>query len=1159
MARSDRIGETEILLKRLDILDRLCLAPAHIRDLVEETEHSRSTINRAVSELEAESFVERGVDGIEVTTAGRLACERLERFLSELDDVLVAEEVLDQLPPDTDIDPAVVAGGDALLVSEPASFRPLERMHEELLAADRYRALIPTLEDARHVRLLYEHVVTRGNPAELVVTPEVFDTLREEFPRRMAVLAGADNFSLFVGRVPSYSVGLFDHDEQSRVHLLVFTENGSVHGSIVNDTDTALEWAETRYRECRAAATDRTDALVVDTDGGIQPFEPRPGPTLPAALERDGFVAVDIAYFGDEPVADPSTAWRAGLSLAEVHTGYAIERPQPDETGTPDSESVQKPTEAVDRGLASTLESNLAAGSHSVLLGPPGAGKSTVCKQVACEWYADDRGLVLYRETGRGSTFTAVDALVETVAAADGHTLVVVEDAARQDANAVFDAIERLDGRGDVSFLLDAREYEWRDCDVPSAAAAAIEITRVPPVREADCATLVEHFERTVDRNIKVSVDRLWVAVQDETKSDSARGHEMLRLTHRLATYADPLTDEPTALEDDVAAVREEFDDDLALTVCTLTATLVAAGVSIDRGLLYAVAEDGKFDAVDATIERLEGRVLFPHEGGDYRTVHEEWATTFLDQLLEDDETAASRRFRAGVSALLALADDSSRCERIGRHLDDCDTLGGIVSDSERWVSNTIEAVYDLFWRRVSLVALFGDGTEPPFDLPDACADAAEIPGPHWVSERFAEAGYFDRAKRAIERLDPEDPTERGQYFQGVANVAYKRGEYHEAITVLEEALVLAREQDDRADEFYCNKDLGLCKWRLGTYDEARKHFETCIERARELDDRGLEMTAYTNLGGIAWVQGEYERAREYNREKLEYARERRDRFAETLCHNNLGVIARVQGAYDRAEERHERCLVLAREGGFRQREVSCLNNLGHVASKRGSFEDARAFHEAALEIARELNIYKNQGESHWRLGAVAIDRGNVDNTQHHLGETERHLDETERHLDEAEWHLDEAEAIFEEGDNQLYIARVRLEQARLALERGEHAEARKLAENAHAITEELEAVNERSECRTLLGRIALAENDPDRAREHWIGALDTFQSKGIYDHALRTLKHLVEVCHAEGDVDGVHRWYHRAQELSVDVPDATAALHQEWLDDAENVYLDSE
>lgn len=1153
MAQAERIEEIVVLLNRLDVLERLCEGPAHVRDLVEDTGHSRRTISRAVTELEAENFVERGSDGIEVTVAGGLARDRLTTFLGDFGDILAAEEVLEPLSSEPTIDPEMVAGCEAISSSKPASFRPLERVYDGLTDADRYRALVPTIEDARHVRLLYEHVVTEGQPAELVVAEEVFEALRVEFPRRMEAMATEEDFSVFVGDVPGCGLALFEDESGSETTIFttvtVFNEGGGVHGILANETDAAVRWAQDRYESYRTEAMDRTSGLIPDTDGGVRTLNANAGTTaagqsLPVSLERAGFVAVDVSYFRDEPVADPTTAWRAGLSLAEVHTGYAISRlPPSNEEPTPPS--IEEPTPPSNEGtdhadvepaLATTITDELASGTNCAVVGPPGSGKSTICKRVACEWYEAGRGPVLYRRSGRGHTFTSVADLVATLESAKGHALVVVEDAVRPDASAVFEAFDQLADRQHVSFLLDAREHEWHDRDVPRGGVADLDVTHVPPMREAECVTLVDHFERTIGRPIDVSVEYLWSAVRDEVAPDGGGCHELLRLTHRLATYADPLSDDPTALEDAVESVRADLaDDDLALTVCTLANTLVAAGIGVERGLLYAIAEADEFDAVDEAIDRLEGRVLFPREGGDYRTIHEEWATTFLLQSVDDGEKDASRRFRSAVNALLTLADDLEHREQIGRHLDDRSALRAVSTRPDQWADDVIEALFDLFWRRVTLAPLFGDGSHPPFELPDACSDSIEPKGPYWIGQRFLEAGRLDRAERAFERLGPDDGTEsrdgvteRRRRSYGLGQIAYKRGAYEEAIAYLESGLPIAREQEAVTSEFYHRQYLGLAKWRLGAYDEGRHHFETCIELARSLEDRRLEAKAHSSLGGIAWAQGEYDQARASNEFQLESAREAGDRYGEAQSTNNLGVIARTQGAYDRARTRHEEALAIAREMGFRWTEAHALNNLGHVASKRGSIEEATEYHEAALDVGREIDSPRHRGESLWRLGAVAIDRADYE---------------------EARRHLEEANAIFEEVGDRTSLARGILERARLMLECGTLAKAHELAREACGLAADLGAATERGKCQKLLGRIALEEGEPDNACEHWRAALEVFEDRGMYDSALETLEYLVEMCRDHGDEDGARRWYRQARELWAAAPGATADLHREWID----------
>ncbi|MFP8890670.1 tetratricopeptide repeat protein [Natrialbaceae archaeon A-CW2] len=1134
MDSTNRIEETEVLIKRLDVLKHLCRSSAYVRDLVEETEQSRSTINRAINELEAMELVERGNNGFEATTAGRFAHDRLTSFLHEFDDILVAKTVLDPVPAASSVGPEAVIGAKVIPASGPATYRPLERMLEDLAGANRYRALVPALEDARHVRLLYEHVVTEGKTAELVVAPEVFDTLRTDFSRQMAVMAEEDGFTVYVGSVPPVGLGLIERENGSRgtstttTHTLVLNESGGIHGLFVNEGDAAVRWAENRYEEYLSSATDRTGALAPDTDGGIQSENRQfvmPGRTLPASLEREGFVRVDESYFLDEPVADPPTAWRAGLSIAEVHTGYAVERLGPN--------GEEKPLRD-DHTLSWGLTTTLASGKSSILVGPPGSGKSTTCKQVACEWYENGRGPVLYRESDRGHAFGSVDDLVSTVAAADGHTLVVVEDAIRPDANAVFDAIDRLADPDDVSFLLDSREHEWHDRDrrdraEPSLAGHHLDVLHVPPIAEDDCSRLVDHFERTVRRPVDVSAERLWASVREESTTGEEGSHELLRLTHRLATYADPLADEPTALEDAVESVREDLvGDELALTVGTLTNTLIAAGIGIERGLLYAVAEPEAFDAIDEVIDRLEGDVLFVQENGGYRTIHEEWAMTYLTQVAEDGGAEASRRFRNAVTALLALRDDTERCERIASHLDDPTALEDVLTHSERWVADVLEAVFDLFYRRVTLAPLFGDGSHPPFDLPDGCSDSVSGKGPYWLGQRFLEAGDLDRGERAFERLSREDATARTQRLLGLGNIAYKRGEYDDAITHLEAGLALAQDRGDGISEFDYHRYLGLTNWRLGAYDDGRDHLETCIELARSLDAPWLEGKAQTALGGIAWAQGQYERARASNEFQIERARETGDLNGEATSINNLGVIARVLGAYDRATTRHEEALAIARDKGFRSIEAHCLNNLGHVASDRGSLQEATAFHKAALDIGREIDRATHCGESLWRLGAVAVDRGEYD---------------------EARQFLREADAVFEETGNRTYLTRITLTRARLALECGALQKAHDLTREAHGLADDLGAVNESAMCRQLLGRIALTKSDLDSAHEHWTDALEVFEERRMYDRALETLEYLVETCCDHGETDEAGRWYRHARNLVADAPNATATLHSKWID----------
>ena len=1185
MRRGDRTEQTATLIQRLDVLERLCQSPAYIRDLVSETGQSRSTINRAINELEDIGLVERGDDGIEPTTAGRLARDRLDTFLTAFDDILAAAAVLDSMPSETSIDPQIVDGCEAILAADPAPYRALERIHDDLVDATSYRALVPKLEDPRQIRLLYEHVVTAGNPAELVVPPEVFATLREEFPRRMAAMADEGGFSVFVGSVPPFGLGLLDGESSSEkpptttAHVVRHNDRGGVYGVLVNDSETAVQWAENQYRAYREEATDRTDELIADPDGGVEAVDGdgelvTRGQSLPISLEREGFVGIDVSYFRDEPVADPSTAWRTGLSLAEVHTGYAIPRTYTfgDDASRDDAsrDDASRDDASRDDGsrddhreLATTLTADLVAGSDCIVVGSPGSGKSTICKRVACEWYDADRGPVLYRESDRGRAFASVDELVTTVTAADGHALIVVEDAVRPGSSAIFEAISRLTDREDVSVLLDAREHEWNDQSNWAVDVTDLDIVYVPPVTERDCTRLVEHFERTAGRPVDVSAESLWAAVRDEAATgEDDSSNVMLRLIHRLATYAEPLADGPTALEEAVASAYEELaDDEGTLSACILANALNAAGLGIDRGLLYAVADggdaDGDFDAAgrdfDATLDRLEGHVLFPLEDGSYRTVHEEWSTTFLTHLVETegDETAA-QRFGTVVSALLALADDPERCKRIESRLDDQWALAALIEDPGRWAEETVEALYAMGRERPKLAPLFGDGTDDSIDLPAACSDRSGDERPVWLGQMFLAGGYYDRAERAFERLPLKDTAYAGERLIGLARVAIGRGEYDDAITRcraclslgvpengqlplvdpengsllrararvhLGEAMAERGKFDDATahyeaalDEFQAGTHrgwearalhrLGNVTMERGEFDRAREYYESSLERRRELGDRRGEAETLNSIGNVAWKQGAYDRAAELFERALERRREVGDRPGVAASLNNLGAIAGQRGDYDRAAELYGRSLERRRELGDRSGVARCLHNLGHLEAHRGNFDDASKFYEQSLDLKRELGDRHRATSTLNNLGTIEGRRGNYD----------RAFELHERCLEQRR-ELGDRHGIISSLQNLATVER----------RRGNFARAAELSEQTLEQSREIGDRPRVASGLIDLGMVAERYGEYDRTREHCERGLEIATEIGDFEQIARGHRCLGVTAVREGAYERAH------------------------------------
>lgn len=1107
----------ERLHERSAYLEALVGDSLHKPELVDRLDVSRSTVDRAIRELEQVGFVEKGAGGHTATLAGELAFERYQAYEREVDDLIAATDALEPLSAGTEIAIDALVGSEVTLATESAPYEPRERVAEQLQDAETYRAVLPTLPDLKGVRLLYEHVVTREQPAELVVSPALLETLREEFPVRLPAMADADGFSLFVGDVPEFGVIRTEAEGSATVSVLAFGAGGSLHGLLQNESTRAGDWADHLLAEYRDGATDRTAEFAGgdgdtpadggvpmathDTDGaltgGVEPQR--------VTLEREGFVKVDREFLAGRSVTDPTTAWRAGLDLAEVQAGYAVER-----------------TGESDRPLAQEIADRLRAGDHCAVLGPPGSGKSTVCKRVACEWYREGDP-VFYRESARGQRFESVDAVVGALERADGQPLVVVEDGIRPEASAVLDAIAALDD--DAVVLLDARETEWQEANSrldAEARAARNEIAtvRIPSLSETEYERLVEHVERTTDTAVDIPVDQLQEEIGGGLAAeDTAPSDEMLLLLHRLSRYVDPLSaDEASTLEAEVERTLTDLrgESESALRLAVLVSVLNASGVGVREEYLQALAED-----IEPAVDRLEGRMLFAGEDG-YRTVHESWSTEFLDRLIEVcGEEAAAEMVGQVVSAVLALADEADRSD---------DSAGPVGTDPREWAESTVEQLFGLGRRAPKLAVLLGETNDSHIRLPDACRRETRLRCAKWRGNAYHLRGDYERARREFEHLLEETTAEdermatledgdvaaelRVDALVGLADAHEMLNDPEAARADADRALALAREQGDSRLVARSQRFVARLQMRAGDLSAAADQFEQALVAAREAGDALSEVRCLLELAAAEDKLDNRAVAREYNETAIERARELGFRKELNRALGDYGLLLLRLGKPDEAEEYFHRSLELCREMGDPEGEGAELGNLGLAAYKRGDYEAAEEYLAAALEIQTAMGNEHKIATTRLKLAETAYLDGD-----HDVAATE----------------AEEALALcdrlgFERGKIPCRYTLAKVARARGNLETAEqHARrGRELAADVGDRT--FEAMGER-----LLGDVERDRGELDAAETQYRSALGTFESVGEDYYGGRALVSYAELARERGDLSAARDRYERAWQSLVD------------------------
>jgi len=1008
------LGLLKLVARRSELLTALLEGPREKRSLADGVEGSRSTVDRALKELEEAGLATWTEGGYRATLAGRLQLQLYREFVDRSTDLVDALDALEGLPPDVAIDPGLLRDCRVVQGEGLGRYELSTTLAELLEGADRAVIVMSKLTSPITVRKLVRKANDEGVPLESFLAPELVERLEREVPDLLGGLAAGDSL-VYEARVGPFGM-LFDPDD-GEVVVGTNAADGTPLGLVHNDTAEAVGWAREYLADLRATATDVTaDARQMARLAGDR-----------ETLATQGFV--DLATVEPRDDADPTTGWRTGLELAEVGGGLAVER--------------ERPTPEGRRSVVAEVTERLAAGDDVAVLGPSGSGKSTVCKAVAWRWREDDRGPVLYRESGGGAAFEAWPLLVELLRDAEGHALVVVEDATRPAANDVFRVVAEFTDSDDVTVLLDAREHEWHDppsfpADGRLEAYRVEEIATVPmpPVDAREVERFVDRFEAATDASLAVDHGQLLAAIREGSEGP-ARPAALQLLLHRLSLRAAPLVVDdyrtPTTLVEDVRRTIDAVEPlgDLGLEVAALANLLAAAGLAVDPAALHAVgAAHDDHDGVQEALGELEGRVLFPEDGG-YRTVHASWAALFLDTLCSRlGEDAAAERVGAAVTALLALADDPGRREAVAAAVDgDGDeqppALERVAADPTDWAVKAVEQLFDAAREYPRLAPLFGTTGGDTIGLPAALPATVRAEVTRRRGDAYLAGGYFDRAAAEFERLQehvaewaPERaPAVAVEARTKLATVAYQRGDIEEAETRYRDALEAARVRGDREHVAACRKHLGNVAWTRGELAAAEEQFEAALATYRDLDDRLGAAHVRHNLGNVATRRGDRDAAEDHFRAALATYRELGDRGDEADSLNNLGVVAEERGDLPAAAERYRECLERYRSMGDRVGEARVLSNMGEVAERRADPERAAEYAGRALERYRDVDYGKGLAHALRVLAGADRQRGDHATAAERLAESRERAEAVGDRAGLADLHLRRARLERDRGD----------------------------------------------------------------------------------------------------------------------------------------------
>ncbi|MCA1821245.1 MAG: tetratricopeptide repeat protein, partial [Pseudonocardia sp.] len=196
-------------------------------------------------------------------------------------------------------------------------------------------------------------------------------------------------------------------------------------------------------------------------------------------------------------------------------------------------------------------------------------------------------------------------------------------------------------------------------------------------------------------------------------------------------------------------------------------------------------------------------------------------------------------------------------------------------------------------------------------------------------------------------------------------------GPWDQALTLHHTALNAARKIGDRHGEATALNNLGDVQHLTGDYHDAITNLEQSVLLYRDLDDRRGRANALNNLGLVHYLTDNPANATAALEQSLLLYRDLGDRHGQANALSNLGLVQRQTQHYDRAMANLDHALAIYRDLDDRQGQANALRNLGAVHLATKSYPDVTTSLEQALALYRDLNDRQGQANALLILGVM--------------------------------------------------------------------------------------------------------------------------------------------------------------------------------------------
>jgi tetratricopeptide (TPR) repeat protein len=196
----------------------------------------------------------------------------------------------------------------------------------------------------------------------------------------------------------------------------------------------------------------------------------------------------------------------------------------------------------------------------------------------------------------------------------------------------------------------------------------------------------------------------------------------------------------------------------------------------------------------------------------------------------------------------------------------------------------------------------------------------------------------------------------RGDAYNAIGIIHYRRGEYVEATKAHLQALNIREVISDRAGMASSHINLGNIYKDQANSKAAIEHYLLAAKILENANDISRLTLIYLNIGVVFYSENKDEESLIYSEKAKESAIKCGDKASEAQALNNIGVIREGQERYEEALAAYKASFVTNQSLGNKREMADNMMNIGHIYALKNDFASAINWHTRAEKEAREIS-----------------------------------------------------------------------------------------------------------------------------------------------------------------------------------------------------------